>query len=240
MNFPIKIELKNLSYKNPEQEVSILDKITFKIFEEDFILVIGGNGSGKTSLFKILQQLINPTSGQIIYKKEPINDKNSLQLKQEIVCIDQYPQAQIFPSLTIKENFTIWNMRRSKEKNINLKEYLKQFNPNLSDKLNQPCKTLSGGELQSLCLALAFIHPPLILLLDEHTSALDEKNKTLINHLTLELIKKYKTTCLMITHNLEDVEKFGNRIIALRDGKIILDVANDKTINSKSLLKACF
>lgn len=235
-----KLEFQDVGYVLPDVETPILEGINLKIFPQDFILIVGGNGSGKTSFLKMIQQLIFPTSGKIFFNGRVISHHKSFSLAKEVVCIEQNINAHIFPNLTVAENFMIWNLRRSKEKNIDMKMYLEKFSIKLIDKLNIAAKYLSGGEKQALSLALAFIHPPLILLLDEHTSALDEKNKNQINNLTVDLVNEYKTTCLMVTHNLSDVAKFGNRLLAFRDGHLVLNVANDKKIKAEELLEACF
>jgi putative ABC transport system ATP-binding protein len=121
-------------------------------------------------------------------------------------------------------------------------DYLLAYNPNLSSKLDQTIDKLSGGEKQALALALTVLHPPKFLLLDEHTSALDPKSAEQLMSLTDAIIKKHKITCILTTHDLAIAEQYGNRLIALRNGKIYrcIEVDEKKILSQQELFATCY
>jgi putative ABC transport system ATP-binding protein len=222
------LSIENVALKIPGVEKNILSEINYQVEENDFIVILGSNGSGKSSLLKLLNHHYQPTSGKILFNSHTIK------------TLTQNCHESLFTSLTVLENCYLYSSDRKKNPNY-FAEYIKKFNPNLELKLNQKVEKLSGGEKQALALALCVLHPPKILLLDEHTSALDPKSAQKLMVLTQEVVAQHKITCLLTTHDLDIALNYGNRILALRNGKI-LQIIDDKNsnLNQDSLLAACY
>lgn len=220
------LQLNNISFSTNERQ--IIHTISLSIHPGDFVVILGGNGSGKSTLLKLIHQTYLPTSGKLFFPENP---------KPTIVTLTQLISDSLFMDLTIAENAMLIESAFSKTKKINLpalSEYLSQFNSSLSNCLKTQVKKLSGGEQQMLAFALYLRHKPDLLLLDEHTSALDPKKSDAIMELTNQYLQKNKITCLMTTHSLSYAVKYGNRLMALSNGRVIFE-ANE---NEKSVLKA--
>lgn len=242
MNTPL-LSLKKISLKIPQLSEPILSHINYDIYPNDFILILGANGSGKSSLLKLIYRQYLPTDGQIDFNNEPIKKIPLRYFHQSVGLLTQNYHESLFTELTVLENYLLFSQKKNTEKNRNdFSQHLSEFNPKLMTKLSQTVDALSGGEKQALALALRFIYPPQILLLDEHTSALDPKTANRIMELTHQMIKKYQITCLFTTHNLQFAEIYGNRILALNQGKIhkMIDRNRCQPISSKALLAVCF
>ena len=231
-------------------EKTILHHINYQIDEEDFIVFLGSNGSGKSSLLKILNQQYQPQTGRVLFKGKDLREYSSREINQQIKMVTQNTQDALFPGLTILENFLVYqqqnkpqlfkiNKRAEREM---LREYLLPFNENLVARLDQPVEKLSGGEKQALVLALVMYYPPSILLLDEHTAALDPNAQHNIMRLTHELVKKHKLTCIFTTHDLRQAENYGNRILSLKNGVVHKAIEAEAKVDLKhsDLLVACY
>lgn len=230
------LQLNQVSFKIPNLEKLVLDNITYQVNVSDSIVLLGGNGSGKSSLLKLICSHYKPTSGQISFSNNIINTAININ-SQDIKILTQNCHESLFTTLTVMENYLIIdNKFRNKirlsthQKREFFKNYISEFNSNLAVKLDNLVLLLSGGEKQALALALTVLHPPRLLLLDEHTSALDPKLASHIMNLTFQVIKKYNLTCIFITHDLRQALQYGNRILILNSGKI------HKTIEDKSNL----
>lgn len=242
MNTPL-LSLKKISLKLSQLSEPILSHINYDIYPNDFILILGANGSGKSSLLKLIHRQYMPTDGQIDFKNESIKKISLRHFHQSVGFLTQNYHESLFIELTVLENYLLFSRKNNTEKNRNhFVEHLNQFNPKLITKLNQTVDALSGGEKQAIALALRLIYPPQILLLDEHTSALDPKTAEHIMQLTNRMIKKYQITCLLTTHNMQFAETYGNRILALNQGKIhkMIDRDRGQFVSSKELLAGCF
>lgn len=221
------LELKNINYQIDINSRKILNNISLKIEKLDFLVILGSNGSGKSTLSKIITKEILPNSGKVLYQEKGL-----------INIISQNPEDNLFYNLSVRENIKLW----SKNKLFDFAEYIAEFNANLALKLDLKVEKLSGGEKQALILALMLIHPPLILILDEHTSALDPKSAKHLMLLTAKKIVKQNITCIMTTHNLEHAINYGNKLVALKDGKIIFqaEILAKSKITEAQLLKNCY
>ena len=207
-----------------ENEIKIFEDLNLHIEDGKCTALLGSNGCGKTTLMNIISGSIMQDGGEIILKEE----KRS----QYIGKVHQNPSFGVSPSLTILENMSLADKKGEKfglKKLINIKnigrykEILKELDLGLEDKLTTKVKFLSGGQRQSLSLCMATMKRPKILLLDEHTAALDPKTSTVIMEKTRELIERKKITTIMISHNMRDAIKYSDRVIMLDQGKIILD-----------------
>lgn len=229
------LKIQNLSKsfnKHTENEINIFNGFNLKIQENKCTAIIGSNGCGKSTLLNLIGGSIEVDSGDIILK-----DKNISKLREEkraihIGRVYQDPSMGVSPSLTILENMSLadkkgerFTLKRLVKKDhiARYKELLSDLDLGLEDKLNTKVKFLSGGQRQSLSLIMAAMKHPDLLLLDEHTAALDPKTSAVIMEKTRELISKYSITTIMISHNMKDAIAYSDRIVMLDRGSVVLD-----------------
>ena len=230
------LRIKNLSktfYKGMEEENQIFDNFSLDIEENKCAAILGPNGCGKSTLFNMISGSLNPDSGEIILGDVDIAKLSEDKRAIDIGKVNQDPSKGVCQSLNILENMSMafkkghkFTFKRLIDKNNNDKiiEKLKSIDLGLENKLKTQVKFLSGGQRQSLSLLMATVKKPKILLLDEHTAALDPKTSKIIMDKTNDLIKKEKITTLMITHNLKNAIDYSDRIIMLNKGKVVLDI----------------
>lgn len=242
------LQIKNLSKSfnlGSENETNIFNNFNFSVKENEFVAILGSNGCGKSTLFNLISGSLDNDSGSIILDGIEISKLKEEQRAFGIGKIHQDPSMGVSPSLTILENISLANKKCEKfslraliKKNNTPKfiELLKEIDLGLETKLDTQVKFLSGGQKQALSLLMATLKKPKLLLLDEHTSALDPKTSKVIMEKTKELIKKQKITTLMISHNLRDAIKYADRIVMLEKGRIILDLPS-KNLSEDELVK---
>lgn len=227
-----------------DNESNIFNDFNIYINKGECTGILGANGCGKSTLFNIISGVIMQEKGIITLNGKNINSLKENERAQFIGRVHQNPSAGVSPSLTILENISLsdkkcqkFTLRKLIRKNKidGYKEILKTLDLGLENKLDTEVKFLSGGQRQSLSLLMATMNKPELLLLDEHTAALDPKTSRLIMEKTQELIKTQNITTMMISHNIKDTIKYSDRIIMLDRGEIILDVRNGQ-INEKELL----
>ncbi len=220
----------------PDEKRS-LQKVNLTFKKGEFVTVIGGNGAGKSTLMNVISGNLIADVGNIL-----INERQVLQLPEYkrsryIGRVFQDPMAGTAPSMTIEENLAIAysrNKQRSlkrgvtKERKQIFQDYLKTLNLGLDQRLNARVGLLSGGERQALSLLMATFTEPEILLLDEHTAALDPARAQLITELTSEIVEKFELTTLMVTHNMQQALDMGTRLIMMDAGQIIFDVQGEE------------
>ncbi|EKD70374.1 MAG: hypothetical protein ACD_46C00549G0001 [uncultured bacterium] len=214
------LQLDNLSFAFPHSKNFIISDLNFSINSGDFIVLLGSNGSGKSTLLKLISRQIYPTSGHIYLKNRLLTTYSQKKLSTTLSVLTQTISDSLFMSLTIYENYLLRKNQRSfltssKNEKKFLANYLQDFNENLITKLDCIVDQLSGGEKQALALALCLLNPPSILLLDEHTSALDPKTSVQIMQLTKNMAEKYGMTCIMTTHDLSQAKQYATKILAL-------------------------
>jgi len=244
------ITLKNISFKVPENDNIILSNIDYHIKPHDFVIVLGSNGSGKSSLLKLLDRRYQLTSGEIAVDKKSIARYSNNEFSKTIVTLTQNCHESLFTSLTLFENYLLTKQKHenhlfslaTKKEKTHFAIYLKNFNAKLSDKIDIVVDKLSGGEKQALALSLAVLYPPKILLLDEHTSALDPKSAQQIMELTHQVVSKSNMTCLLTTHDLNIAKSYGNRILALKNGQVHqkIEAPEKDQLTTQALLAACY
>lgn len=240
------IQLKNISFSIGEKK--IIDNINLSIFSGDFVVILGGNGSGKSTLLKLINQTYPCTSGEILLNDQPIKQYPKKILQKKIVTLTQFIAKSIFTDLTVEENAILIESafceKDFDKKNMltTLPDYLSKFNIKLAQALKIKVSRLSGGEQQILAFALYLRHQPDLLLLDEHTSALDPKKANDVMALTQQFIQKNHITCLMTTHSLPYAVRYGNKLIALQDGAIVFTAneAEKEKLTAEELLKHCY
>ncbi|WP_071026415.1 ABC transporter ATP-binding protein [Peptoniphilus raoultii] len=240
------LEIKNISktfYKGTEEENQIFDSFSLNIEENTATTILGANGCGKSTLFNIITGEIQMDSGEILLNGEKFSDLPEEKRALYIGKVNQDPSMGVCPHLDILENMSMalkkgkkFTFRKlvNKENIEPIMEKLKEIDLGLENKLRTQVKFLSGGQRQSLSLLMATFKRPQILLLDEHTAALDPKTSKIVMEKTKSLIKKEKITTLMITHNLKNALEYSDRIIMLEKGKIVLDI-KPQDINEEEL-----
>lgn len=226
-----------------------LRNVNLQVKQGDFITVIGSNGAGKSTLMNVISGGLIPDSGKVVIDGKDVTRLAEHQRAGLIGRVFQDPMAGTAPHMTIEENLAI-ALGRGKRRTLSFgvnnqkrelfREQLKQLDQGLENRLKTKVGFLSGGQRQALSLLMATFTEPKILLLDEHTAALDPKRAQLIVDLTEKIVKQYKLTTIMVTHNMEQALNMGNRLLMLHDGGIILDIPDEKkrTMKPQDLLKA--
>ena len=232
--------LKKSFNEGTENEVNIFNGFNLEIKESEFVAVLGSNGCGKSTLFNIISGSINDNGGSIVLGGEDITSLKEEERAGKIGKVHQDPSKGVSPSLTILENLSLaakksekFSLRRliKKENTGKFIELLKELDLGLENKLNTKVKFLSGGQRQALSLIMATLKKPELLLLDEHTAALDPKTSKIIMDKTDEIVRKNNITTLMITHNLQDAITYGDRIMMLHNGNIVLNLSGEEKKN---------
>jgi len=222
--------------KGTVNEKRALTHINLELERGDFVVVIGSNGAGKSTLMNMIAGVYTADTGKIYIDGVDVTLQKEYQRARYIGRVFQDPMAGTSPNLSIEENMAIAD-RRGKRRGListlkgnraRFREALKELELGLEDRLTHKVGTLSGGERQALSLLMATFTEPKILLLDEHTAALDPKRAGLIINLTKKMIEQYHLTTLMITHNMEQALHLGNRLIMMHEGEIILNLSQDE------------
>ena len=242
------LEIKNIYKafnKNTENEVRLFEDFSLNFETGTCTALIGTNGSGKSTLLNIIGGSITQDAGEILINGKEISGLREEQRAVHIGKVHQDTNFGVCQSLTILENMSLADKKGEKfslKKLIDLRkldvyrELLKELDLGLENKMGTKVKFLSGGQKQSLSLIMATMKRPDLLLLDEHTAALDPKTSRNIMDKTRSLIDKEKITTLLISHNLRDVVRYSDRIIMLNKGKIAIDVMA-KDITEPDLIK---
>ena len=216
-----------------------LSNVSLELTDGDFATIVGSNGAGKSTLFNAVTGAFFVDEGRIYLDGENITYKPEHLRSRDIGHLFQDPQLGTAPHMTIEENLTLAYMRAggkrysglsrisSKEKK-DFRERLSQLDMGLEDRMKQPVGLLSGGQRQALTLLMATFVTPKILLLDEHTAALDPASAEKVLALTKKIISERKLTCLMVTHNMHQALELGTRTLMMDNGSIVLDVSGDE------------
>lgn len=237
------LELSNI-YKTFNRG-TIDEKILFsdfnlKINDGEFVGVIGSNGSGKTTMLNIISGDVSPDGGSIMLDGTEFNGAKNFKRAKKIGRVFQNPSMGTCPSMTIWENMSIADNKGRKfglsfGLNRQRKDFycsqLEQLGMGLENRLETFAGTLSGGQRQALALIMATMIRPELLLLDEHTAALDPKSSDTVMTLTEKIIREKNITTLMITHNLRHAVEYGSRTIMMHEGSIIMDVSGEEKKN---------
>lgn len=218
-------------------EKRALKSINLNLKQGEFVTVIGGNGAGKSTLMNVISGTLMADVGDIIINQKPVHQLPEFKRSRYIGRVFQDPMAGTAPEMTIEENLAI-AYSRNKKRSLRLgvtkkrreifKTYLQTLNLGLENRLNAKVGLLSGGERQALSLLMATFTEPDILLLDEHTAALDPARAELITELTTDIVKRFGLTTLMVTHNMQQAVDMGDRLIMMDAGEIILDVSGEE------------
>ena len=242
------LKIQNLSKsfnKGTENEINIFNRFNLEIEEHKCTAIIGSNGCGKSTLLNMIGGSILNDHGQILLNGKDISKLREEQRAVHIGRVYQDPSMGVSPTLTILENMSLadkkgekFTLRKLIKKN-NIDRYieiLKSLDLGLENKINTKVKFLSGGQRQSLSLVMAAMKYPDLLLLDEHTAALDPKTSHVVMKKTKELLGKYRITTIMISHNMKDALEYSDRIIMLDKGEIVLDKPS-KDVTEEELIE---
>ena len=242
------LKIQNLSKsfnKGTENEINLFNRFNFEFEDHKCTAIIGSNGCGKSTLLNIIGGSILNDSGQIILNGVDISKLREEQRAIHIGRVYQDPSMGVSPTLTILENMSLADKKGEKFtlkkliKKNNIDRYIeliKTLDLGLENKLNTKVKFLSGGQRQSLSLVMAAMKHPDLLLLDEHTAALDPKTSHVIMKKTKELLDKYKITTIMISHNMKDAIEYSDRIVMLDKGEVVFDKPS-KIVTEEELIE---
>ena len=221
-------------------ENHVLKGLDLTVEEGDFISVIGGNGAGKSTLMNILAGGLQVDQGDILLEGKSIKQTSVRKRAKDIARVFQDPKMGTASRLTIEENMAIakkrgarlglsWGVKEKEREEF--KTALKELNIGLENRLKVDTQYLSGGQRQALTLVMAALVKPKLLLLDEHTAALDPKTSEMVMELTQKIVESHDLTTLMITHDMNHAIAYGNRLIMLYQGKIVVDVKGEEKKN---------
>lgn len=203
----------------------------------DFATVIGSNGAGKSTLFKLICGDFLADSGSIELDGRDITFVPQHLRARVIGRLYQDPMRGSAPGMTIEENLALaagaggWLSHMTKKDRKKFREQLSRLEIGLEDRMTHPVGLLSGGQRQALTLLMATMVPPKLLLLDEHTAALDPATAEKVLKITREIVEEHKITTLMVTHNMQNALDMGNRTLMMDDGRIVYDVEGDARNN---------
>ena len=223
---------KTFSAGTPDEN-TLFKNFGMEVPTGQFVSIIGSNGSGKTTLLNLLAGALIPEAGKILLGGEDISKQPEHVRARRIGRVFQDPALGTAASLTVLENLSIAaNKGRSygltrgipKEAPLRFQELLAPLGMGLEHRLHQRCGTLSGGQRQALALLMSTLAQPDILILDEHTAALDPKSSETVMRLTEQLVSQTHFTVLMVTHNLRHALEYGDRLYMMHEGRAVLDV----------------
>ena len=244
----IKINNLNKTFnKGTINEVYALKNISLEIKESDFVTIIGTNGSGKSTLLNAIAGSFAPDTGDIFINNENVTKQADFKRAKYVSRVFQNPYSGTAPDMTIAENLLIAYNRSKKifpriglnSKLIkNFRDQVAQLEMQLEDRLDNVIGSLSGGQRQAITLLMATIIKPKVLLLDEHTAALDPKTAAQVIKLTQRFVSADKLTTIMITHSMQQALEFGNKTIMMYKGEVIdsLSEAEKKRLTVNDLL----
>ena len=238
------LELKNIGKTfNPGtvNEKIALEGVNLHLDDGDFATIVGSNGAGKSTLFNAIAGEFIADTGTITLAGKDITFLPDYKRSKAIGRMFQDPLRGTAPHMTIEENLALAFLRASghtspfsritkKDRDL-FAEKLSELGLGLEDRMKQPVGLLSGGQRQALTLLMATMNKPKLLLLDEHTAALDPKTALKVLTLSAKIVEENHLTTMMITHNMKDAIKYGNRLIMMYEGHIIYDVSGEEKKN---------
>ena len=237
------LELKNIKKTfnaGTVNEKIALKNINLTLEEGDFVTIIGGNGAGKSTMLNAVAGTWLPDSGSIVVDGVDITDMPEYKRAKFLGRVFQDPRMGTATDMWLEENLALakrrgksrtfrWAITRKEREEY--REMLKQLDLGLEERLTTKMGLFSGGQRQAVTLLMATMNKPKLLLLDEHTAALDPKTAAKVLELTDKFIKEGNLTALMVTHNMKDAITHGNRLIMMNHGEIILDIKGEEKKN---------
>lgn len=215
------------------KEHTALNHVNLRIDEGDFVIIIGGNGAGKTTLLRVLSGAHEINEGKIFINDLDVTKMDEVDRSKYIAKVYQDPLQGTCADLSIEENFALFASRGktrtllpalTKNRIMKFRHEVEKLGLGLEHRMREPIGNLSGGQRQILTLIMAIQNEAKLLLLDEHTAALDPKMAKQVMSITNEIIKERKLTTVMITHDMHQANQNGNRLIVMQKGKILHDI----------------
>lgn len=217
-------------------EVVLFSDFSLSVRRGQFVSVVGSNGSGKTTILNLICGSIAPDQGRILLNGRDITSMKEFQRSRSIGRVFQDPSKGTCPELTILENMALADNKGasysltpgvSRRRIDFYRTQLEQLHLGLEDKLSIAVGSLSGGQRQALALLIATMTPLELLILDEHTAALDPRSSENVMELTERIVQEKKLTTLMVTHNLKYAIRYGNRLLMMHQGGVVIDAADE-------------
>lgn len=221
-------------YPGTMDEKKAVCDVSFTLKEGDFVTIIGSNGAGKSTLFGAICGDYLTDEGKIFLDNKDITFLPSYQRAKMIGRLFQDPMRGSAPGMSIEENLALasgkggWLSFMGKAERENFREQLALLGMGLEDRMKQPVGLLSGGQRQALTLMMATLTVPKVLILDEHTAALDPATADKVLQITKEVVAKHNITTLMVTHNMQNALDLGNRTFMMDSGRIVMDVSGEE------------
>lgn len=226
-------DIQKTFHLNTPNEQPLFKSFNFNVQEGEFVVVLGSNGSGKSTLLNLIDGQLAVDHGKILFNDQEMTHLPSFRRAQSISRVYQDPSLGTSPQLSIVQNMSLalnkgqpYNLKQGVDttSRTHIASILSELKMGLEDKLDVKVAYLSGGQRQALSLLMAVVSQPKLLLLDEHTAALDPKTSQHMMKLTQHLITRFKITTLMITHQIQDALAYGDRCVMLHEGHVVLDV----------------
>ncbi len=231
------LEIRNVTktfHRGTPDERVALRNVNLKVQTGDFITIIGANGAGKSTLFNAVSGAFYVDEGDIFLDGREMTWEPAHKRSREIGQLFQDPLRGSAPHMSIEENMTLasgrggWFSHISKKDREDFRDRLRELGMGLEDRMSQPVGLLSGGQRQALTLLMATFSKPKLLLLDEHTAALDPGTAEKVLNLTTRIVAEDHLTCMMVTHNMQSALELGNRTLMMHMGQIILDISGEE------------
>lgn len=230
-------EITKTFFRGTVNERAALRGVSLNLAAGEFTTVIGSNGAGKSTLLNVIAGGLTPDGGSVTIDGREVTRLADFRRADSISRVFQDPMAGTAPDMTIEENLAIAYMRgqrRGLRKGVTrakrefFQQELESLELGLEKRLRTKVGMLSGGQRQALSLLMATFSEPKILLLDEHTAALDPQRAALVSKLTAEAVERHHLTTVMVTHNMEQALRMGTRLIMMHEGRIVVDVAGER------------
>ncbi len=215
-------------------EKKVIHDLSLHLDPGDFVTIIGSNGAGKSTLFNAICGDFLTDSGSIVVNGQDVTFMPSYKRSKHIGRLFQDPMRGSAPGMTIEENLALaagsggWFSHVGAREKKSFRDRLAQLDMGLEDRMRQPVGLLSGGQRQALTLLMATLNPPWLLLLDEHTAALDPATAEKVLEITKDVVAEHSITTLMVTHNMTQALELGNRTLMMNAGDIVLDVSGEE------------
>ncbi len=229
-----------------DERIALTD-VTLKLHAGDFAVVVGGNGAGKSTFLNMLAGEVIPDSGEILIDGREVTRLQTHQRAKYISRVFQDPSVGTAAALSLEENLAVANLRGlrrgfgtglTRTESQAFRERMASFDLGLEKRMKAKASLLSGGQRQALSLLMAVLQRPQLLLLDEHTAALDPRTAAIVMRVTEQVVREAGLTTLMVTHNMQHALDYGNRLVMMRDGRIVGDLTGDakRTMTMEKLM----
>ncbi len=231
-------DIKKIFGRGSVDEVTALDNISLEVNAEDYITIIGSNGAGKTTLLNVIAGVFPPErGGRVIVNGDDITGFSEYKHAAYVGRVNQDPNIGTAAKMTVEENLAMAVLRgqrrglgvaSNKQRREQFRVALAPLGLGLEDRLSTLVGTLSSGQRQAVALVMATISKPALLLLDEHIANLDPRTAQVVLELTEMIVRREKMTTIMVTHNMELALRYGNRLIMMHEGRIVVDLNQEQ------------